>query len=74
MKLGEYLKILNSIVEENPENINLEVIYSSDDEGNNHHIVHNEPAVGKVEDLSEFFLELEGFDDEVEEHNIICIN
>lgn len=40
MKLSDYVKNLQELIAKNPELMDCEVIYSSDDEGNDYHEVH----------------------------------
>jgi hypothetical protein len=84
MKLKEYLENLNNFVKENPDALDLEVIYSSDDEGNDFQAVHYTPQMGIFEDLlsdkagyrGEFISseQLEDWDRSKDEINAICIN
>lgn len=46
MKFGEYLENLQELLEEHPELVNAEVIYSIDDEGNDYKHVHWGPTPG----------------------------
>ena len=75
MKLKEYIKSLNALVEENPERLEFEVIYSADDEGNHYFPVIYEPTIG-FHQGGEFYCphELEDFDLSDEKPNSICIN
>lgn len=78
MKLKEYLKKIQEAVKENPSILEMEVIYSADDEGNAYQKVHNEPTPCQIEDINEYFLEMVGFEDDeeiaTEDCNAICIN
>lgn len=67
MKLKEYIKKLNDILEEHGD---LECIYSSDDEGNNFQRVNYSPQAGNFEE--EDFNEVDSDDDK--EINCVCIN
>lgn len=64
MKLKEYLKYLNDIVKKYP---NLDVIYSSDDEGNSFSKVYYIPAVGYYDKHGEFHVDSE-------KNNAVCLN
>ena len=44
MNLREYIENLNKFAEEHPEYLDLDVIYASDDEGNDYDYVSNEPT------------------------------
>lgn len=61
MKLRTFLAELNTLVKSNPEALDYNVIYSSDDEGNSYHNVHCTGALVKVEDLDEHHLEIAEF-------------
>jgi hypothetical protein len=78
MKLKEYLENLNNFVKENPDALDLEVIYSSDDEGNDFQAVHYTPQMGIFEGgyRGEFISseQLEDWDRSKEEINAVCIN
>lgn len=50
MKFKEYLEELNKLAEENPESLNMDVIYASDDEGNSYHTVIGSGSLVEVED------------------------
>lgn len=67
MKLRDFLLQINKIVEEDPKNLELEVIYSIDDEGNAFHKIAFTPSLGYYDnDLGEF--------DQDHYVNAICIN
>lgn len=69
MKLKDYISELNKLVEANPDILELDVIYSVDDEGNEFDYVSYPPSLGMYEDGS--------FDSDHysgEEINAICIN
>ena len=68
--LNEYIKNLQEIVERDPENGTLPVIYSSDDEGNSYHLINCVPDLAQVNDLDSHYLEIE----EVETPNCVIIN
>lgn len=50
MKLKDFLKTLNQLVEENPEYLKLEVITAIDDEGNGYNEILYDPTVGVLKD------------------------
>lgn len=54
MKLENYIENLQALLKEHG---NLDVVYSTDDEGNNHHQVHNEPDVFYFASSEEYYLE-----------------
>jgi len=79
MKLKDYAKRLNEILNESPENGELEVVYAIDDEGNAFHSVWSEPTIGyhgdndfmSIEDAKDPYFE--GQYDK-KKPNAICIN
>ena len=66
MKLREYIEQLQNFAEANPETLDMDVIYSRDDEGNGFQEVHYAPSKGTYEDM-----EIEESDEDV---NAVCIN
>lgn len=66
MILKDYIKQLQEIEEEHGGE--LEVVYSTDDEGNNFSPVHYSPSAGTMSDY--------GFDNDADEEDIdsVCIN
>lgn len=74
MKFKEYLAELNKIAKKNPETLNMDVIYSKDDEGNGYQQVSYEPSKGFY-DGDEFTGEGHFEECEITENpNAICIN
>jgi hypothetical protein len=75
MKLKEYLEELNKLVEEKPNLLNLEIVYSVDDEGNVYKRVYYSPTVGFYTP-NDFIPENQFEVFEIEEGNVnaICIN
>ena len=75
MILREYLEELNEFVQTYPECLDMDVIYSRDDEGNGYQKVHYGPNKGIFEDR-EFIPadQLEEWDREEDEINAVCIN
>lgn len=57
MNLSEYVESLIQFLEDNPELSEAEVVYYSDEEGNNLHLVKSEPGTSHVEDLDSHYLE-----------------
>lgn len=79
MNLREYLEKLNKLVEENPNYLELEVIYSSDDEGNSYSNIHHEPTPVFIEEDEgdKYCYDKENYEEEYEEEfvpNSICVN
>lgn len=66
MKFKDYLKNLNEFVEQFPEILEYDTIYSSDSEGNYFEQVRYSPSLGYYEDGN--------FNTESDEPNSICIN
>lgn len=73
MKLKDWLKSLNEQVTENPEILEYDVVYSSDDEGNNFDFVHYNPTVGEFKE-EEFGRGYYAFNSDSVNKNAICIN
>jgi len=75
MTLREYLNELQQFAETFPECLDMEVIYSRDDEGNGYQKVYYGPNKGVFED-NEFISadQLEDWDREPEDINAVCIN
>ena len=78
MKLKEYLKYLNEFVNNDPDTLEMEIIYSSDDEGNSYHKVINLPISCQIHDLDDYYMEMVGMEgnDYIahEDLNAVCIN
>lgn len=74
MKFEEYVSHLKTILENNPELKNLEVVYAADDEGNHFNSIWYAPSLGNFngEYNGEFIYE-DDFSEEVEV-NAICVN
>jgi hypothetical protein len=74
MKLKKFIEQLQEFVKENPETVEMEVIYSHDDEGNCFQPVYFGPSKGYFEDNS--FLTEDSCDEEDEYPgtNSVCIN
>lgn len=82
MKLKEYIEKLNKLIAENPESLEMDVITSSDDEGNSYNEVHFAPSLGRLDEDGEF----DSLDDVVDEAqyqgdasivdgcNVVCLN
>lgn len=82
MKLREYIQNLNEFASKHPDYMDLDVIYASDEEGNNYDRLYNEPTpMFKHNDenddyYSEYYVE-EEFQEEFDgdfKPNVICIN
>ena len=66
MTLKEYIEQLQKFVEMNPETLDMDVIYSRDDECNGFQQVHYAPSKGFYEDME--------FQEGDEDVNAVCIN
>ena len=76
MTLKTYIQQLNSLIEENPEYAELDVIYAKDDEGNDFQPVSFEPSLGNY-DCNGAFTQQSDFDQLYEADkfvNSVCIN
>ena len=66
MKLKDYIAGLVQYAEKNPEAMELEVVYSQDDEGNGHSRVYHTGAIGRYENGE--------FETDAMYNNAVCIN
>lgn len=66
MLLKEYIAQLARLAKENPEALEMQVIYSRDDEGNGFQPVHYHAGLGKFTDGGEF--------EKSETPNAVCLN
>ena len=77
MTLKEYVESLQETLKENPELADKPVAYSSDDEGNSFHLIHNTPTLCQVENNTTHYLEMVGYydedSDEIHKDDINCI-
>lgn len=69
MKLKAYVKKLNKLAEKYP---NAQVVFSSDDEGNNFQTVNYEPTLGFYE--SREFRSYDPDDEDCSTINAVCVN
>jgi hypothetical protein len=79
IKLKEYLENLNKMVEQNPEILELDVVYAKDDEGNYFEYIGYMPSLGKFcredcEFISERQFNEFDLDEEEKIVNAICLN
>lgn len=80
MKFKEFLEKANELATNYPQSLDMDIIYSIDDEGNAYHKVHSEPSLVQVEDPSEYYLDIVGFykegqnDIALEDCNVVIIN
>lgn len=80
MKLKEYIENLQKHASENPESLELDVIYSTDDEGNGYQLVGDWITEGNFNgEYIGDFISIQQLEEEPEEYedmeiNAICIN
>ena len=80
MTLKEYIEKLQNLAKEYPTSLNMEVVYSADDEGNAYRKIMFEPSLFQFEDMSTYYLEDVGSYEEgsdeiaLEDCNAVCIN
>jgi hypothetical protein len=68
MKLKQYLRELNKLVDTHPEVLEFNVVYSCDDEGNRFDHVLYTPTIGTFDPIGLTF------DSDVPKENAVCIN
>lgn len=76
MKLKNYIKNLQQLVEENPKYNEIDVIFAKDDEGNGFGHIGFAPSLGNFNEDKEF-TQVENFEDIDEDNrivNAVCIN
>lgn len=74
MKLGEYLENLAELLQKHPELIDVDVVYSIDDEGNDYGIVNWSPSVGHFNEQHREFISEDDIEDEEFSINAVLIN
>lgn len=75
MKLKEYIKNLLAFADENPDALEMDVIYAKDDEGNGYQGIYYEPSLGYFDEDRDFTpVDSEDFEEYEEEANAVCIN
>jgi hypothetical protein len=58
MKFKEYLKSLQDFADKNPNTLEMDVVYSKDDEGNGYHLVNEgEPSLGMFSENGDYYCE-----------------
>ena len=73
MKFKQYMANLNKVLEEYPDTAEMEVHYSSDDEGNSYTPVHFKPSIMEVNEFDEV-VDLAEEDDGTTYRQILVIN
>lgn len=75
MTLKEYIEQLQNFAETNPETLDMDVVYSRDDEGNGFQQIHYAPSKGFYEDREFISVEqLEDYNREENDVNAVCVN
>ena len=75
MKFKTFIENCVKYAKEHPETLEMDVVYSKDDEGNGFGMIHYNPCVGLYEDRE--FTDKDAFDDwdvEGDPSNAVCIN
>ena len=75
MKLREYIENLNEFAKENPETLDMVVVYAKDSEGNGFESIHCTPSKGCFNQSENDFVDVENYE-ELDENdtNAVCIN
>jgi len=68
----DYVKRLNEILDENPETGDMDVIYSTDGEGNSFHVVYYTPSIGFYQNNDFTSVDDDEYGDK--KPNAVCIN
>ena len=71
MKLKEHMAAIAALVAKHPEALELDIVTSSDDEGNSFNGVHYHPTIGIHEGPYEGFTTVEG---DISTANAVCLN
>lgn len=74
MTLKNYMKHLVTLLEENPEAADFQVVTAKDDEGNGYDRVHFTPGLGVYDDEFGEFSPLDPEDEEQEAPNAVLLN
>lgn len=76
MKLKEYYEYLSNIINEHPNSLELEVIYSSDYEGNSYQRVYNNPVLVKADLKKSYITNVDFLEGQIKvgQANTILIN
>jgi len=69
MTFRDYLKAANELAKKDPRTLDMKVVASADDEGNDFNEVHYKPAAGMLEDGGYFTTYAED-----DQKNVVCIN
>lgn len=76
MKVKEYLDNFNELIKERPEILEYDLVYSSDDEGNNYNKIFYTPGIGYYDKDDNQYYDEDGeyFIEEEYVANSVCIN
>jgi hypothetical protein len=77
MKLREYIENLNEFAKENPETLDMVVVYAKDSEGNGFESIYYTPNKGYFDQSENDFVDVANYEDrELDENdtNAVCIN
>jgi hypothetical protein len=78
MTVKEYVHILDSLIRKHPEIANFQVVFSSDNEGNDYQLVYQEPTLCQIHNPNTSYVEMVGFqgDETIDNKdlNALCIN
>lgn len=81
MKFKEYIKNINKFAEENPESLEMEVLYSKDNESNEFNKIYDAPILGNFDEDDKDFISNEQIIEPENEYdkddyplNAVCIN
>jgi hypothetical protein len=74
--LKEYIKHLQEVLDKNPLYAEFPVIYAVDEEGNSYHKVYNTPTLVEVDDINDYYLDVNFSDsgEDSETPNAVIIN
>jgi hypothetical protein len=76
MKFKEFIKNINAFAKDHPETLNMQVVYSCDEEGNKFNPVFCSPSKGIYYNEGDF-IDFENYDEyerQESETNAVCIN
>ena len=78
MKFKEFLEKANQFAKDHPEALEMDTVYSRDDEGNGFQEVYYEPQMGifdhKEHEFKNNLEDMEEYDQSEEDFNAVCIN
>jgi hypothetical protein len=74
MNLRKYIEKLTKFAEEDPQRLEMEVVYASDDEGNKYTPVYYNPSEGHFDNDGGFMSDKKDLEDGDYKINAVCIN